>query len=479
MGEKREREFDERRLYRRRRRIRNQIIAYIAVGIFFAAIVVGAVLGVRKLMGFLAERKQAEEMERQLEEMEQQDNENAVVEPPAPIEEEAEPEPEVDWLEEMVESAIAPMPLEDRVAGLFIVRPEDITGVGTVITAGEGTQEALNKYAVGGLVYFQNIKDKEQLTEMLSKTVTMSRYPIFLAVDEEGGSVRRVGGSSIEVAEVGDMADIGAGGDTMAAYNAGAEIASYLYELGFNLDFAPVADIVADASSSAIGKRSFGGDPVTVGGMVSGAVGGLQDTGISACLKHFPGIGATTEDTHEGMATLEKTADDLRAAEFIPFQEGINAGVHCIMVSHVSAPNITGGDTPCSLSGEVITNLLRGELGYNGIVITDAMNMSAITEYYGSDEAAVMALKAGADMILMPEDFETAYEGVLTAVREGVITEDQIYESLKRIYRVKYRDRLDQDGNVVDGISEGQETAGEGQEESAAEGEGEMPAAEE
>lgn len=105
--------------------------------------------------------------------------------------------------------------------------------------------------------------------------------------------------------------------------------------------------------------------------------------------------------------------------------------------------------------------------------------MSAITEYYGSDEAAVMALKAGADMILMPEDFETAYEGVLTAVREGVITEDQIYESLKRIYRVKYRDRLDQDGNVVDGISEGQETAGEGQEESAAEGEGEMPAAEE
>lgn len=165
------------------------------------------------------------------------------------------------------------------------------------------------------------------------------------------------------------MADIGAGGDTMAAYNAGAEIASYLYELGFNLDFAPVADIVADASSSAIGKRSFGGDPVTVGGMVSGAVGGLQDTGISACLKHFPGIGATTEDTHEGMATLEKTADDLRAAEFIPFQEGINAGVHCIMVSHVSAPNITGGDTPCSLSGEVITNLLRGSWGITALLL--------------------------------------------------------------------------------------------------------------
>lgn len=479
MGEKRERGFDERRLYRRRRRIRNQIIAYIVVAIFFVAIVVGAVLGVQKLMGIFAERRQAKEMERQLEEMEQEGNENAVIEPPAPVEAEPEPEPEVDWLEEIVESAIEPMPLEDRVAGLFIVRPEDITGVEKVITAGEGTQEALGKYAVGGLVYFsQNIKDKEQLAEMLSKTASMSRYPIFLAVDEEGGSVRRVGGSSIEVADVGDMADIGAGGDTMAAYNAGTEIASYLYELGFNLDFAPVADIVTDASASAIGKRSFGGDPAAVGGMVSAAVGGIQDTGISACLKHFPGIGATTEDTHEGMATLEKTADDLRASEFIPFKAGIDAGVHCVMVSHVSAPNITGGDTPCSLSGEVITNLLRGELGYNGIVITDAMNMSAITEYYGADEAAVLALKAGADMILMPEDFEMAYEGVLAAVREGVITEDQVYESLKRIYRVKYRDRLDQDGNVVDSMSEAQGTAEEGQD-AAGEGGEETPETEE
>lgn len=477
MKEKRDREFDERRLYRRRRRIRNQIIAYITVGIFFAAIVVGAVIGVRKLMEIIAERRQAAEMERQLEEMQQPDSENAVVEPPEPIEEAA--VEEVDWLEEIVESAIAPMPLEDKVAGLFVVKPESITGVGKVITAGDATQEALGKYAVGGLVYFaQNIVDKEQVKEMLSKTASMSRYPIFLAVDEEGGSVRRVG-SSIEVAQVGDMADIGAGGDAMAAYNAGAEIASYLYELGFNLDFAPVADIVADASSSAIGKRSFGGDPAAVGGMVSAAVGGLQDTGVSSCLKHFPGIGAATEDTHEGMATLEKTADELRASEFVPFKAGMDAGVHLVMVGHVSAPNLTGDNTPCSLSAEVITNLLRGELGYNGIVITDAMDMSAITEYYDSGEAAVMALKAGADMILMPEDFVAAYEGVLTAVRDGVITEEQINESLRRIYRVKYRNRIDQDGNVVDNISgqqapvegEGQEgTAGEGQEGTAGEG---------
>ena len=164
----------------------------------------------------------------------------------------------------------------------------------------------------------------------------------------------------------------------------------------------------------------------------------------------------------------------------MPFQAGMDAGVHMVMVSHVSAPNLSGDNTPCSLSGEVITNLLRGELGYQGIVITDAMNMSAITEYYGADEAAVMALKAGADMILMPEDFEAAYEGVLTAVRDGVITEEQINESLRRIFRVKYRDRVDQDGNVVDVISGQQEqTAGEGEgQEDAAEGGGEEQAAE-
>jgi len=157
----------------------------------------------------------------------------------------------------------------------------------------------------------------------------------------------------------------------------------------------------------------------------------------------------------------------LRASEFIPFRSGIDAGAHMIMVGHVSMPGVVGDDTPCSLSEEVVTNWLRGELGYNGIVITDAMNMSAITEYYSADQAAVMALQAGVDMILMPDGFEAAYEGVLAAVRDGVISEERINESLKRIYRIKYRDRVDQDGNVVDNMAAEQQT-GEGGEEISA-----------
>lgn len=452
------RDYDERREYRRKRRIRNQIIAYITVILFFSAILTGAFFGIRTITNMLSEKQQADELAKQLEQI---SAEEAVVEPPA-VEETEPVEEQVDWLEEMVEAAISEMPLEDKVAGLFMITPEALTGVDKAIKAGEGTREALNKYAVGGLVYFsQNIIDKEQLTEMLTNTRNMSKYPLFLAVDEEGGSVRRVGGSSIEVEEVGDMSEIGAGGDTMAAYNSGAAIATYLYELGFDVDFAPVADVVTDAENSTIGTRSFGSDPGMVGDMVASMVSGIQDTGVSSCLKHFPGIGAATEDTHEEMAVIEKSAEELSLSELIPFKSGIEAGAHFVMVSHLSLPAVVGDNTPCSLSEEVITNTLRGELGYNGIVITDAMNMAAVTEYYKADEAAIMALKAGADMVLMPEDFDTAYNGVLTAVQEGVIAEERVNESLKRIYRVKYRNRVDQSGNVVGGEEVADETTPE------------------
>lgn len=441
------RDFDERREYRRKRRVRNQVVAYVSVLILFAVLITSAVIGISTIARNISEKKQAEELAAQLEEIAGQ--EETAVEPPESVVEEVQEE-EVDWLEEMVETCIAEMPIEDKVAGLFMITPEALTGVDKAIKAGDGTKDALNQYSVGGLVYFsQNIQNKEQFTEMLSNTVSMSKYPLFLAVDEEGGSVRRVGGK-IDVPEIGDMASVGASGDTMEAYNTGAAIASYLRELGFNVDFAPVADIVTDSQNSIIGDRSFGSDPAAVGGMVAAMVSGIQETGISSCLKHFPGIGATTEDTHKGMASTEKSLEDMKASDFVPFQSGIEAGAHFVMVSHVSAPGLVGDNTPCSMSDKVITGILRNELGYDGIVITDAMNMSAVTEYYASDEAAVMAIKAGADMILMPEDFQAAYEGVLTAVKEGVIAEERVNESLKRVYRIKYRDRVEQNAEVSD-----------------------------
>ena len=437
--------FEEnRRAYRRKRRIRNQIIAYGVVVIFMAVIITAGVMAGRKVSGIIKEKRHnAELLEQQTEGQDvdaDNQSEEILVEAPPEIEEVSLDE----QLEEIVNNCISVMPLEDKVAGLFIISPEALTGYTTVLQAGEATQEALSKYAVGGLIYFsQNIEDKEQLSQMLSNTVAMSKYPMFLGVDEEGGSVSRVANSAIDVAQVGDMLTIGESGDTTAAYEAGITIGSYLKDLGFNLDFAPVADVVTNTESSPLGKRTFGAEPSLCADMVSNVVEGIQGTSVSACLKHFPGIGDSDEDTHEGKVETTKTLDEMRNSDLIPFQAGIDSGVDLIMVSHITASGVDTDGTPSSLSKIIITDVLRTELGFEGVVITDALDMRAISDYYTSEEAAVNAIIAGADMLLMPEDFEAAYDGVLAAVQEGKISEERIDESLRRIYRIKYADKLE------------------------------------
>lgn len=434
--------FDEemdRREYRHKRRIRNQIIAYVALVVILIGIIAGGIIGVRKIMQVISDKKHAEELQKQLEELSENEEEPAVVEAPT---ESAEPVAEVDYLDEVVNSSIAAMPLEDKVAGLFIITPEALTDTDVVIRAGDTTKEKISENAVGGLIYFtKNLKDSGQLTEMLQNTKSYSKYPMFLGVDEEGGKVSRVAEAGL-ADNVGPMGEIGAAGDAAKAQEAGAAIGSYLSGYGFNLDFAPVADVITDGNTS-IGDRSFGSDVNLVSPMVAAAVTGLQDSGVSACLKHFPGLGSVSEDTHDGMAVSEKTLEEFQASDFPAFQAGIDAGVELVMVSHLSVPNITGDNTPCSLSPQMITDVLRGQLGYQGIVITDAMNMTAITDYYTDDEAAVKALQAGADMILMPENYQTAYQGVLDAVNNGILTEERIDESLRRIYRVKKKNTVE------------------------------------
>ncbi|MBD5522027.1 MAG: beta-N-acetylhexosaminidase [Lachnospiraceae bacterium] len=409
-----------------------------------AVIIAAGIMAGHKVSSIIKEKRQNEEQ--LVQQAEGQDvegdnqSEEILIEEPPEIEEVSLDE----QLEEIVNNCISVMPLEDKVAGLFIISPEALTGYTTVLQAGEATQEALSKYAVGGLIYFsQNIEDKEQLSQMLSNTVAMSKYPIFLGVDEEGGSVSRVANSTIEVAQVGDMLTIGESGDTTAAYEAGITIGSYLKDLGFNLDFAPVADIVVDARSSPLEKRSFGAEPSLCADMVSNMVEGIQGTSVSACLKHFPGIGDSKDDMHEGKAETTKTLDEMKNSDFIPFQAGIESGVDLIMVSHITASAVDTEGTPSSLSKIMITDVLRTELGFEGVVITDALDMSAISDYYTSEEAAVNAIAAGADMLLMPEDFEAAYDGVLAAVQNGRISEERIDESLRRIYRIKYADKLE------------------------------------
>ena len=333
--------------------------------------------------------------------------------------------------------------LEQRVAQMFMITPDALTGVSGATRAGDSTRAAFAQYPVGGLVYMSaNLTGPDQTTEMLSNMKNFSQdtvgLPIFLGVDEEGGTVTRIASNQeFGVTDVGNMSAVGASGDAQNAYNAGSTIGTYLNNLGFNMDFAPVADVLSNPDNAVVKDRSFGSDSQLVADMVCAEMNGLNEHQIAPVIKHFPGHGATSGDSHDGVVTIEKSLDELMANELIPFQQAINSGASFVMVGHISVPAITGDNTPASLSNAMVTGVLRDQMGFHGVVITDAMNMGAITAGYSSADAAVAAINAGVDIILMPDDFKGAYQGVLDAVANGTISEERINESAARIIKAK------------------------------------------
>ncbi len=337
----------------------------------------------------------------------------------------------------------AGMTLEQKVAQMFMITPDALTGVDGATMAGDSTKAAYTQYPVGGLIYMaKNLTGTDQTTQMLTNMKSYSQeivgIPVFLGVDEEGGTVARIASNSaFGVTDVGNMSDVGATGDSQNAYNAGSTIGTYLNTLGFNMDFAPVADVLTNPDNTVIKDRSFGSDSQLVADMVCAEMQGLNEHQILSVVKHFPGQGATAGDSHDGAVSTDKSLDDLLANELVPFQQAVTNGASFVMVGHISAPAVTGDDTPASLSSVMVTDVLRNQLGFHGVVITDAMNMGAVTATYSSADAAVTAIQAGVDMILMPEDFQSAYQGVMDAVAGGTITEDRINESVARIIKVK------------------------------------------
>ena len=367
------------------------------------------------------------------------DDERATVtDPLAPGASDAEEDP----LDAEVSAVVDKLTLEQKVAQLFIVRPEAVTGVGQVTAAGETTRAALAEMPVAGICYFaDNLLDADQTREMLSNTMSYGReangLPMFLCVDEEGGTVSRVGGNpGFGVDNVGDMCDVGATGDADQAYEVAKHIGTYLDYLGFNVDFAPDADI-ANNPDGTMGRRSFGSTADVVAPMVAAQVRGFEDAGMLCAAKHFPGIGGARGDSHDTSIYSEKTLDEIRAEELRPFEAAIEEDVPFVMVGHLSMPNVTGDDDPATISSEIVTDLLRNELGYEGIIITDSMGMGAATEAVGVERVAVAALLAGVDIVLMPADLQAAYQGVLDALSSGELTEERVDESVRRIVRTK------------------------------------------
>jgi len=354
-------------------------------------------------------------------------------------------EPLIDPLTQEAIAVVAGMSLEQKVAQMFIVTPDDLTGANGATVVGNTTKRVYAEYPVGGLIYEKdNFKTREQTQEMLKAMEALSietvALPIFLGVQEEGGKASVIASKSpIDVDNIKNMSEIGATGDNVKAYEAGQTIGNYLYDLGFNMDFAPVADVLTNANNTTMAKRSFGSDGAVVGAMVCGTLDGLAENNIAGVIKYFPGYGCTGGDGSEGAVSTDKTLEELKASELVPFQLAIDTRAEFIMVGHTAVPSITGSTLPCSLSEYMINQVLRADMGFEGVVVTDAMNKKAITASYDSAEAAVTAINAGADIILMPKDFKAAYEGVLEAVRSGKITEERINTSLVRIVKAKMR----------------------------------------
>lgn len=335
------------------------------------------------------------------------------------------------------------MTLEEKIGQIFLVNFESLDpSKGSYYEFREITDQMiqnLEKYNIGGVVFFsRNIETREQTMKFIQELQKNSRIPLYISVDEEGGEVARIANNkNMQTTKFPTMAEIGAMDDTEYTYNMGSTIGKEIKKLGFNLNFAPVADVKTNEHNTEIGNRSFGDNAKLVSRMVKQMVLGLQDQNVSATLKHFPGHGNASEDTHDGAVSIDNDLNRLRSVDFVPFKAGIKAGADFIMVSHLSISRVTENTIPASLSNLVMDTILRTEMAFNGIIITDAMDMKSITDHYTSAQAAVLAIEAGADIVLMPENFEEAYMAVYHAVQEEKISIDRIDNSVRRIIEKK------------------------------------------
>ncbi len=345
-------------------------------------------------------------------------------------------------LEDMVASQIAGMSIEQKVAALFFVTPEQLLGIETPVTeVGSSVSEKLNQYPVGGIVLKEgNITSAEGLSEMVSNLQVFTQNSLFIGISDEGGEDSPFITSGISENVIASQKEIAESLGNTGAYSAGISLGSELKQFGFNVDFAPLADVSLKDGSIAE-QKGFGKDAATNAELARNVVKGLTDQSIFAGVKYFPGYGDATQEGNGGQIISQRTRDDLKE-EYAPYQEAIDAGAKFLMISHVSLPKIRGDKRPASLSPEIITDIVRDEWGYDGIVITDYMDKSCIYQKYTYAEAAVGAIEAGADMILSTKNFAKSYNGILDAVKKGQLTEERIDQSLTRIYKVKFASKV-------------------------------------
>lgn len=337
--------------------------------------------------------------------------------------------------------------LEEKVGQLFVLRPdaldpETYTDEQCNDVKAEGATEIndtiranIEKYHVGGVCQFgKNILDPEQITKFNADLQEASDIPMFIAVDEEGGRVARLANTeTFDLPKYESAAAVGEQG-TDAAYEMGNTIGKYVKDYGFNIDFAPDADVNTNPDNPIIGTRAFSSDAEKAAELAKAAGQGIADAGVIPTFKHFPGHGDTAEDSHTGFAYSYRTLDEIKGCELLTFAAAAEVNPHAVMVSHISMPNVTGDNTPATLSEQIISLIPDAD---NTLIITDSLAMQAITDAYSSGDAAVKSFQAGCDILLMPYDFAEAYDAVLAACKDGTISMERLDKSVDKILKYK------------------------------------------
>lgn len=347
-----------------------------------------------------------------------------------------------------IDALLAGMTLEQKIGQMFVAvgygPRADAPHPDNTSTTGESTIEGIIRtHHVGGLIYFtwaENLHDLEQIATLSrdaqQAALDSGGIPLLISTDEERGAITRLPAPA--TAMVGAMG-LGAAGDVEHARNAGRIIAEELTACGITQTFAPDADVNIEAKNPVIGVRSFGADPDAVGRLVAAEIRALQEAGCAATPKHFPGHGDTAVDSHVGLPEIDHTRAQLEELDLPPFRAAIEAGADAIMTAHILVPALDDSGRPATLSRSILTGLLREELGFDGVIVTDSLAMEGVRTLFDDARVPVEAILAGADQMLMPPDLAVAISGVRDAVASGELTEERIDASVRRILTQKAR----------------------------------------
>lgn len=340
-------------------------------------------------------------------------------------------------IQETKEGLIEGMTLEEKAGQVLMLAFRNDSEGRSVTHMDKELEKMITTIKPGGVILFsENIEEEEQIKTFIRDLQLSSKIPMFVAVDEEGGRVSRLTGKNMDFPTLPANRYLGQEKEIGFIQETGHQLGSRMKELGFNMNMAPVADVDSNPQNPVIGDRSFGADPYKVGEMATAQALGMIETGVIPVLKHFPGHGDTSEDTHFQQVVLHHTKERMQSIELIPFQKGIDKNLPVIMTAHIMVPAYDE-HYPATLSKEIVEGLLRQEMGFNGMVITDALDMAAITESWDNSQAAIKALDAGVDMLLMPPEPEKVHKEIIEAVREGRLKEERLNEAVLRILKLK------------------------------------------